>query len=74
MGDKPLVVLTSAVGNPDSWLPAQNRLVSLSSDSVHRTVPGVDHQGLVGDKNGAAATSSAILDVVASVRTGRPLT
>ena len=74
LGDKPLVVLTAPLGNSASWFAAQDRLVALSTDSVHRTPPGVDHQGLVGDEHGAAATSDAILDVVTSVRTARPLT
>lgn len=70
---KPLVIVTSGVGNPASWAPDQDRLTSLSADCVHRTVRGIDHQGLVGDKIGAAATTRAILDVVASVRTSTPL-
>ena len=73
LGDKPLVIVTSAVGNPDSWFPDQDRLATLSTDSVHSTVPGIDHQGLVGDKVGAAATTRAILDVVESVRQTEPM-
>ena len=73
LGAKPLVVVTSAVGNPDSWFADQDRLSKLSTDTVHRTVPGIDHQGLVGEKDGAAATTRAIVDVVASVRNARPL-
>jgi pimeloyl-ACP methyl ester carboxylesterase len=73
LGSKPLVVVTSAVGNPDSWFADQDRLSTLSTDTVHRTVPGIDHQGLVGDKVGAAATTRAILDVVESVRNAQPL-
>jgi hypothetical protein len=45
----------------------------LSTDSVHRVVAGATHAGLVGDEEYAAATSQAVLDVVSSVRSARPL-
>jgi hypothetical protein len=51
----------------------QNRLATLSTNSVHRTVAGASHEGLVGEQKYAAATSQAILDVVSSVRSQRPL-
>jgi alpha-beta hydrolase superfamily lysophospholipase len=73
LGDKPLVVLTAGVGHPASWFALQDRMTKLSRDSVHRTVRGVDHQGLVASEAGAAATARGILDVVTAVRTGRPL-
>ncbi len=46
---------------------------SLSTDSIHRVVEGVDHPAMIADGDGAAATTRAILDVVSSIRTGRPL-
>jgi hypothetical protein len=52
---------------------AQNRLATLSTNSAHRTIAGATHAGLVDDRNGAAATSQAILDVVSSVRSAQPL-
>ena len=73
-GNKPLFVLTAGAGNPPSWFAAQQRLARISTDGVQRTVPGIDHQGLVGDKTGAAATAGAILDVVTAVRSGQPVT
>ena len=73
LADTPLVVLTAGVGQRDGWGPAQAALATLSSSSVHRVVEGVDHGGLIGDDDGAAATTRAILDVVASLRSGRPL-
>jgi hypothetical protein len=36
-------------------------------------VPGIDHQGLVGDKDGAAASTRAIRDVLTAVRDAQPL-
>jgi pimeloyl-ACP methyl ester carboxylesterase len=72
-GAKPLVVLTAGVGSDAAHLAAQNRLATLSTNSVHRVVAGASHEGLVGEQKYAAATTQAILDVVASVRSQRPL-
>jgi hypothetical protein len=49
-------------------------MTSLSTNSVHRVLPDTDHPGLIHDRLGAAQASKAILDVVASVRSGAPLT
>jgi pimeloyl-ACP methyl ester carboxylesterase len=72
-GAKPLVVLTAGVGSDATHLAAQNHLATLSTNSVHRTVGGATHEALVGEKAYAAATTQAILDVVSSVRSQRPL-
>jgi pimeloyl-ACP methyl ester carboxylesterase len=72
-GAKPLVVLTAGVGSDATHLAAQNRLATLSSNSAHRTIAGASHEALVGEQKYAAATSQAILDVVASVRSQQPL-
>jgi hypothetical protein len=48
--------------------PAQNRMASLSTSSVHRIVADATHEDLVANEQDAAATTQAILDVVASVR------
>jgi pimeloyl-ACP methyl ester carboxylesterase len=72
-GDKPLLVLTAPIGQDAAWIPAQNHLATLSTNSVHRIIAGATHEGLVGEKKYAAATSQAILDVVSSVRSQRPL-
>jgi hypothetical protein len=66
--DKPLVVLTAGVGSSASWSASQDALSSLSTDSVHHVIKGTDHAGMISDENGVAATTRAILDVVASVR------
>jgi pimeloyl-ACP methyl ester carboxylesterase len=73
LGDKPLVVLTAGVGHPDSWMTAQDESTRLSTNSVHRVVDGASHQAMVDEQQYAAETSQAVLDVVASVRDGRPL-
>jgi pimeloyl-ACP methyl ester carboxylesterase len=72
-GDRPLVVLTAGSGSPAEWSAQQEALATLSTDSIHRVVEGIDHPGMIADGDGAAATTRAILDVVSSIRTGRPL-
>src|SRR6266566_2792827 len=74
LGDRPLIVVTAAKGAQAGWLPLQDEMTGLSSNSVHRVLPDTDHPGLIHDRAGAAQASQAILDVVASVRSGTPLT
>ena len=71
--DKPLFVLTAGVGSSPGWMPKQDKLAALSTNSAHHVVEGAAHVDLLIDERAAAATSRAILDVVASVRTGEPL-
>ena len=66
--DKPLIVLTAGRGHDAAWSAAQNRLARLSTNSVHRVIDGAAHEDLVANEEDAAATTQAILDVVASVR------
>ena len=72
-GDRPLVVLTAGEGHPASWTAAQDKSATLSTNSAHRVVAGATHAGLILEEEYAAATTRAVLDVVASARTGRPL-
>ena len=74
LGDRPLIVVTAAKGAQAGWLPLQDKMAGLSSNSAHRVLPEIDHPGLIHDRAGAAQASQAILDVVASVRSGAPLT
>jgi len=73
LGDKPLVVLTAGIGNDLEHSEAQDRLAALSTNSAHRVIDTADHEGLVADEAGAAATTRAIRDVVTSVRTATPV-
>jgi pimeloyl-ACP methyl ester carboxylesterase len=66
--DKPLVVLTAGIGSDATHLADQNHLATLSTNSVHRVIDGATHEDLIGNEEDAAATTQAILDVVASVR------
>ncbi|WP_198668877.1 alpha/beta hydrolase [Homoserinimonas sp. OAct 916] len=72
-GDKPLIVLTAGVGVAAAHPAAQDHLATLSANSLHRTIDGAEHEGLVATQEGASATTRAILDVVESVRSGVPL-
>jgi pimeloyl-ACP methyl ester carboxylesterase len=71
--DKPLIVLTAGSGHDAAWTTAQNRMARLSTNSVHRVIAGATHQDLVANQEDAAATTQAILDVVASIRSPRRL-
>ena len=71
--DKPLIVLTAGSGHDAAWSAAQNRMARLSTNSVHRVIAGATHEDLIGNEEDAAATTQAILDVVASVRSPRRL-
>ena len=70
-GDKPLIVLTAGVGSDAAHSASQDRLATLSGNSVHRVIDGASHADLILEKKYAAISTQAILDVVASVRGGR---
>ena len=70
---KPLIVITAGRGHDSVWLAAQDKLATLSTNSRHRVVADATHASLVLDETDATAASQAIRDVVASVRTSRPL-
>jgi pimeloyl-ACP methyl ester carboxylesterase len=71
--DKPLIVLTAGSGHDAAWSAAQNRMATLSTNSVHRIIDGATHEDLIANEEDAAATTQAILDVVSSVRSPRRL-
>jgi hypothetical protein len=66
--DKPLVVLTATVGNAAGWQAKQDNLATFSTNSALRVVDGATHSSLVQDKEDAAETTRAILDVISAVR------
>jgi pimeloyl-ACP methyl ester carboxylesterase len=73
LGTRPLVVVTAVLEAPTGWVAAQDGLVALSTNSVHRVMPDLSHVPLIISEAGATASSKAILDVVAAVRTGSAL-
>jgi pimeloyl-ACP methyl ester carboxylesterase len=72
LGNKPLAVVTAGTSEP-SWLKLQDKLATLSSNSIHRVVEGATHTSLVYDRSDSQATSAAIVEVVAAVRNDRQL-
>jgi len=70
---KPLIVLTAELENSRGWMADQTETVTLSTNSLHRVVPGSTHGSFVDNPDHAGAETQAIEDVVASVRTGEPL-
>ena len=74
LGDRPLAVLTASATSDgtDGWDGAQDRLATLSTNSVHRSVDST-HPGLLEDTGPAAESVRAINGVIDSVRTGGPL-
>jgi hypothetical protein len=67
-------VITAGREHDAKWFSAQDKLATLSTNSQHRVVADATHASLVLDATDAAAASQAIRDVVASVRTSKPLT
>lgn len=72
LGDRPLVVLTASEGAQKGWLPLQDGLAALSSNSSHRIVP-FTHDALVTEEDAAQASIQAVRDVVQAVRLNTPL-
>jgi pimeloyl-ACP methyl ester carboxylesterase len=72
LGHRPLVVVTAARDAQVGWLPLQDSMATLSTNSSHRVVPHT-HDALVNDKTAAETSSQAIRDVVRAVRSDAPL-
>ena len=72
LGDRPLVVLTAAQDAEAGWLPLQEKMATLSTNSSHRVVP-YTHDALVADQTAAQNSIGAIRDVVHAVRFNVPL-
>ncbi len=70
---KPLIVVTAGREHDAAWMAAQDKLATLSTNSRHDVVAEATHASLVLNETDAAAASQAIRDVVAAVRTSRPL-
>ena len=67
LGDRPLVVVTAALDAQAGWLPLQDKMATLSTNSSHRVVP-YTHDALVTDQTAAQTSIQAIRDVVHAVR------
>jgi pimeloyl-ACP methyl ester carboxylesterase len=73
LGDMPLAVISQGLNPTPGWVEMQNELASLSTNSMHITVPTASHASLAFNPVDAHATSSAILQVVEAARTGQSL-
>ncbi len=73
LGAKPLIVVTAVKGAEDGWMPLQDDLAKLSTNSVHRVLADADHASLTEEEGAATKSAQAIRDVVLSVRTTKPL-
>jgi pimeloyl-ACP methyl ester carboxylesterase len=73
LGDKPLVIVIATESAHAGWLPLQEKMASLSTNSTERVIRDATHTSLIEDRNDSAISVQAILDVVAAVRTGAPL-
>jgi hypothetical protein len=54
----------------DGWLPLQDRMAALSTNSIQRVERRATHTSLIEDRSDSAISIQAILDVVAAVRSG----
>ncbi|MDX6326755.1 MAG: hypothetical protein QOK15_3109 [Nocardioidaceae bacterium] len=73
LGSKPLVVLTAGKDAARGWMPLQEAMTALSTNTVHRVLPDATHQSLTDNPRDARAAAAAVTDVVAAVRTGDPV-
>ena len=73
LDDKPLIVVTAVEDAHAGWLPLQEKMAGLSTNSVQRVIQDATHASLIEDESDSANAIDAILDVVAAVRSGEPL-
>jgi len=73
LNGKPLTVLTADTGNAAGWQQAQGHMATLSTNSSHRVAKATTHESLLYDEADSAQASQAIRDVIAAVRTARPV-
>jgi hypothetical protein len=72
LGDRPLVGVTATQDALAGWLPLQDRMATLSTNSSHRVVPYA-HDAIVTDQTAAPPSIGAIRDVVHAVRFNVPV-
>ena len=73
LGDKPLIVVTAVEDAHAGWLPLQEKMAGLSTNSVQRIIQDASHASLIEDEGDSANATQAILDVVEAVRSGETL-
>jgi len=73
LGDKPLIVVSAAVDAQPGWLDAQKEVLGLSSNVSRRIATDQSHGSLIESEAGAAIATKAVLDALASLRSGSPV-
>ena len=73
LGETLLAVVDAQRDADDGWIPMQEDLTTLSTNSVHRYLPNATHAMVVEDEDTARQASQAILDVISSIRTNNPI-
>lgn len=73
LGNLPLAVISRGTDLDNGWEEQQNELAGLSADSIHITVEGSTHASLIFNPQHAQRVSQVILQVVNTIRTGKPL-
>jgi pimeloyl-ACP methyl ester carboxylesterase len=74
IGARPLIVLTAEKDAEGNWLPVQEEMAKLSTNTDHRVLADATHASLTEEEEYAAMSAQAIRDVVGAVRTGSTLT
>jgi hypothetical protein len=72
LGARPLIVVTALSGAETGWSAAQDRMVQLSTNAMHVVLTSATHVSIISGDD-SPASSQAILDVVASIRSGAAL-
>jgi pimeloyl-ACP methyl ester carboxylesterase len=72
LGDRPLIVVTAARDAAAGWLPLQDAMAMLSTNSRHEVVP-YTHIELITNEAAVRTSTRAIGDVVRAVRFAEPL-
>jgi pimeloyl-ACP methyl ester carboxylesterase len=76
LGSMPLIVVSATAPDDQTrrvWTKINGELAELSTNGVHRVVPGATHEGLVWEIDHAQVTIESIRRVLDSARTGQPL-
>jgi pimeloyl-ACP methyl ester carboxylesterase len=73
LGDEPLIVVTAVKDAEAGWLPLQEKMVRLSTNSSQRVIQDATHTSLIEDESDSAISVQAILDVVEVIRSGGSL-
>lgn len=72
LGSRPLIVVTAQSGAQTGWSAAQDRMVALSTNATHVVLATATHTSIISGDD-SPVSSQAILEVVASIRSGTAL-